>query len=392
MKFHSHLNTAVALLGNYDGKVPFAIYLKDHFRENKKYGSSDRKNITRCCYAYFRLGNALNTIPVEEKVLCGLFLTSPTSDALLQFFRPEWPFDLMGSTVPVTERIIFIQTIYPSFDALSIFKWKDELSEGVEVLPFVLSHLQQPDVFIRIRPGRQQQVTERLTELMIPFEQRNETAIALKPGVDLEKHFLIDKEIVIQDLNSQAAGNFILEIDTAVQTVWDCCAGSGGKSIQAVDLLPGILLTVSDIRESIVVNLKKRFQAAGIRKFTTFTIDLTRPVKQLPSRQQFDLVIADVPCSGSGTWGRTPEHLVHFNTTNIERYAAMQKAITQNVVSGIKPRGYLMYITCSVFSMENENVIRQLIENHPFRIIRQEMLKGYHQRSDNLFAALLQKL
>jgi 16S rRNA (cytosine967-C5)-methyltransferase len=390
MKFHSHLNTAIKLLDEFDGSIPFAAYIKSFFRENKKSGSSDRKNIARCCYAFFRMGNSLKDVKVEEQIFAGLLCTGNQPDPLLQFFKPDWPQELMTPSATLDEKIKFVHEIYPSFDPLSIFKWIDSLSEGIDVFPFVISHLQQPDVFIRTRPGAQQQVRESLTELKIPFDQKNETAIALKPGVDLEKHFLIDKEIVIQDLNSQAAGNFIREIDSEVKTVWDCCAGSGGKSIQAVDLLPGIELTVSDIRESIVINLKKRFQLAGIRKFTAFTIDLTRPVIQLPS-QQFDLVIADVPCSGSGTWGRTPEHLVHFNSTNIERYAAMQKAIAHNVVSCIRPAGYLLYITCSVFSRENENIIRQLVENQPFRIILQEMIKGYHHQADNLFAALLQK-
>ncbi len=392
MKFHSHLNTALKLLNEYDGSIPFTAYIKSFFRDNKKSGSSDRKNITRCCYAFFRMGNSLQDLPVEEKIFAGLFCTATQPNPLLQFFKPDWPQYRMPSAASPDERIKFLQEIYPSFDPLSIFKWTDALTDGIDVLPFALSHLQQPDLFIRVRPGNQQQVVERLTQLQLPFEQRSETAIALQPGIDMEKHFLIDKEIVIQDLNSQAAGNILRDIDTPVKTAWDCCAGSGGKSIQVFDLLPGIQLTVSDIRESIVANLKKRFHDAGIRKFTAFTIDLTRPSFQLPAKQQFDLVIADVPCSGSGTWGRTPEQLIHFQEVNIERYSTMQETITKNVVSNVRSGGYLMYITCSVFKRENEHIIRQLLENHPFTIIRQEMLKGYLQKSDSLFAALLQKL
>ena len=73
------------------------------------------------------------------------------------------------------------------------------------------------------------------------------------------------------------------------------------------DLLKGkVKLTVSDIRKNILHNLESRLGFAGINIFKKFTADLTIH-SGLDSGETFDIVICDVPCSGSGTWARTPE-------------------------------------------------------------------------------------
>ena len=69
------------------------------------------------------------------------------------------------------------------------------------------------------------------------------------------------------------------------------------------------------------------------------------------------MIIADVPCTGSGTWGRTPEQLYYFEDRKIEEYASLQKQIVTNVISHLAPGGYFLYITCSVFKKENEEAI-----------------------------------
>lgn len=415
MKFHSHLNTAIALLKAYDGKIPFSAYIKNHFRENKKFGSSDRKNIGNCCYSYFRLGNALNDIPIDEKILCGLFLTGFANDPMLHFFRPDWNEQLANTYLDLQTRIDFLRRFYPSFDIVSIFKWLELLSTSIVRQPFIESHLQQPDLFTRIRPGHCENVIHKLSTLQLPGLNSSQTKIEIHqtpnsisrphtpnskllksptlsfaPGFDVDKHFLIDKELVIQDLNSQRIAEFLTAIDEPVNQVWDCCAGSGGKSILAVDHLPGIQLTVSDIRESILENLKKRFYAAGIMKYKSFTSDLTKNKASLPATE-FDLIIADVPCSGSGTWSRTPEQLIHFRNDKIAQYVQIQKAIVSNALKRLRPGGWLLYITCSVFAMENETMIDFLVQHHPVQVIQQDLLKGYDIRADSLFAALLRK-
>src|SRR5690606_27157702 len=114
-------------------------------------------------------------------------------------------------------------------------------------------------------------------------------------------------------------------------SVWDCCAASGGKSILAKDILKNIQLTVSDIRKSILINLEKRFASAGIKAYTAKVADLTDPSFShsplAPSERfsragthhsAFDLIICDAPCSGSGTWARTPEQLYNWTEARLD--------------------------------------------------------------------------
>ena len=161
----------------------------------------------------------------------------------------------------------------------------------------------------------------------------------------------------------------------------------------AHDLNPKAGFTVSDIRESILANLKKRFQKAGIKNFKSFVADLTgspfTPGTHRDLHPPFDLIIADVPCSGSGTWSRTPEQLCFFDLKKINEYTNLQRRIISNIIKCLRPGGYLLYITCSVFKMENEVITDFIQKEFHLQLIKMELLKGYTLKADTLFAALL---
>jgi 16S rRNA (cytosine967-C5)-methyltransferase len=118
-------------------------------------------------------------------------------------------------------------------------------------------------------------------------------------------------------------------------------------------------------------------------------VDLTYPFE---IKKQFDFVFADVPCSGSGTWGRTPEQLQYFKPADLNKYTQLQTQIVQNITPAIKKEGYLLFATCSVFEKENEQNIATLLATGKFKLIAQQYFKGYEQQADTLFGALLQKI
>jgi 16S rRNA (cytosine967-C5)-methyltransferase len=103
--------------------------------------------------------------------------------------------------------------------------------------------------------------------------------------------------------------------------------------------------------------------------------------------QLFDLIICDAPCTGSGTWSRTPEQLAYFNPKKIDHYAMLQRSIVSNVLPHLKQDGRLVYITCSVFKKENEETVAFIREQFSMEIERMKLLKGYDQRADTLFVA-----
>jgi 16S rRNA (cytosine967-C5)-methyltransferase len=157
------------------------------------------------------------------------------------------------------------------------------------------------------------------------------------------------------------------------------------------DKNPRIELTVSDIRENIIINLKKRFAEAGMHRYKSFVADITKSNVPLPiNKESFDLIICDAPCSGSGTWGRTPEQLVFFTKEKIDHYANLQRSIAQNAAAYLKKGGFFLYITCSVYKKENEEVVTFLQQHTGLQLQSMQYFKGYHQKADTLFAAAFQ--
>jgi 16S rRNA (cytosine967-C5)-methyltransferase len=387
MKYFSHLNSAAEMIRLYDGRQPFHLYSKDFFKQNKKYGSKDRKSIAHLCYCYFRIGHTLQDESIADRILYGLFLCSDTTTEALQSLKPEWN-EQVG--IPVKDKCKMFSLEYP---ALNLFPLLNELSDGIEREPFNLSHLQQPDLFIRIRPGYRDSAIKKLEESAIHYSMPAGDCIAIPNTTKIDAIFDMNKEVVVQDYSSQRISGFIqLTIENVKSSlqVWDCCAASGGKSILANDILKDIELTVSDIRASILINLKKRFAEAGINQYKSFIADLTKPGLQL-KKENYQLIIADLPCSGSGTWGRTPEQLCYFDENTINEYSAIQKKIVANIIPCLEKKGYLLYITCSVFKKENEDMVKWLQSAYRLELIKMEILKGYTIKADTMFAALLIK-
>lgn len=388
-RYYSYLNSAKEILAAYSGQEPFASFLKKYFARHKKYGSKDRKQISHLCYCYFRLGKMQMTLPVEEKILASLFFCSNESNEVLHALRPDWNDKIK---LKLEEKCSMFNA---QCSMLNVFPWKEELSEGIEHEKFVMSFFIQPDLFLRLRPGKENGVKQKLEEKGIEYKLIKDDCVALSNSSKLDEIIELNKEAVVQDYSSQGGGDFLVPVRRGRQTegairVWDCCAASGGKSIMAKDILGDVDLTVSDIRESILINLKKRFNEAGIKNYKAFVADLAASKVKLPI-SDFELIICDAPCTGSGIWSRTPEQLYYFDKNEIRKYASLQEQIVSNTISHLQPGGYFLYITCSVFKKENEEVVEFIEKNFDLEVIRMEVLKGYDKKADTMFAALLQK-
>lgn len=380
------MNTAKKLITACSGGEPLAVYLKKYFAANKQHGSKDRKQITALCYNFYRLGRAMPGSPVEERILTGTFLCGNAPGEFLQFHRPDWN---AAIEQPLSEKINIA-----GLDIYELFPWKDELSEGADLFLFSSSFLIQPDLFLRLRPGKKVAVLKKLQEAGLLFDLRGDDCIALPNNTKLDGIIEPDKEAVVQDFNSRQVLNILKNPLSGIRlpiAVWDCCAASGGKSLLAYDLLDGkIQLTVSDIRESILSNLKERFSTAGIKNYNIEVADL-QTTNYKPQTSNFQLIICDAPCTGSGTWSRTPEQLYFFEKKAIGEYAEKQKQIVCNVIPHLQQNGIFIYITCSVFKQENEEVADFIKEKFHLRLLQMELLKGYDKKADSMFTAAFVK-
>ena len=389
--FYSYLNTAQAILSTYKFEQPFHVHLKSFFKRNKKYGSRDRKIISNLCFGFFRIGDAAIDLPFQDQVVIGYFLSHEFDNGFLATLQPGWVDKIQEV---IDHKLNVVESTYPTFNQQLLFPGVEFLTDGISPVTILHHHFYQPDFFIRARPGKRKLIEKKLVQHSIPFKVFGESALKLSSGTDLHSIVEIDKEAVIQDISSQSTIDYFPKFADAPVQVWDACAGSGGKSIMTVDYYKQVKLHVSDIREDILDELTRRFAAASIQPQSLFCTDLQQSLSKqvvdahLPV-EGVDLIIADVPCTGSGTWGRSPEWLKGFDLELIGEYQSRQKKIIANLPHHLKQEGFLLYITCSVYRQENEEVTDFLKSMSALSLIKQGVL--HQDGGDYLFAALFKK-
>lgn len=380
-RVEQQLRNLQRVLDAYHPTEPFARFLTKFFRENKQMGSSDRRMVSRLSYNLFRLGRSLENLPTLDRVVIAEFLCEKQSD-IVTLHQPAWVAHIQ---LPLKEKMQFLAK--QGHEIMhGLFSFSSPLSASIDAEHFALSHLIQPDLFIRVPRHNQQRVEKELTAQQISFETLSGNAYRLPNGTNLQAVSKLEGLYEVQDVSSQeslAGLNLV-----AGAKWWDACAGAGGKSLLLLDRCPAIALLVTDIRPSILRNLDERFRKAKIKAdVRTKVMDLTQDIDDIMEGESFDGILVDAPCTGSGTWGRTPEMLTQFDEEHIQTFVSLQQRIVDSVARYLKPDGVLMYITCSVFEAENEQLVRYLADKHGLTVEAAGIIKGYDRKSDSMFAA-----
>lgn len=185
--------------------------------------------------------------------------------------------------------------------------------------------------------------------------------------------------VELQDASAQALCLDLPMTDGA--RVMDYCAGGGGKILALADRA-GITGYAHDAAPQRMADLPARAARAGAQITT-----LSDPAAATP----YDLVLCDAPCSGSGTWRRTPEAKWRLSAGDLDRFAVLQGGILDDACQLVAPGGHLAYATCSLFAQENDDVVSDFRARHPeWRLIRSHSwMPG--PRGDGFFMALLRR-
>jgi 16S rRNA (cytosine967-C5)-methyltransferase len=393
MREEQQLKTFKRIIEEYPANSPLTKFLPGFYKKNKQMGSTDRRVASQLLYNFFRLGQAAIDHPLEERLFIAQFLCNNSADSFLAHFRPELNAQIESS---FAEKIDILQDKY-RFDLNEVFPFTGHLSKGINKEAFLKSLFIQPDLFIRIHPGKKELVKSVLLSAGVDFKEVSSQTLALPNATKLDLIFggpeitSLNKSypFEVQDLSSQQTGSYFEP--KRYEHWWDACAASGGKSLLLFNQEPLIKLVVSDIRESVLNNLDERFIGAGLRTYQKKVLDLTQNADPILHNFQFDGIILDAPCSGSGTWGRTPEMISQFEEYKIQGFHNLQKTIAANVIKYLKPGKPLIYITCSVFKEENENVVGHLVNELGLQLESSAVLKGYENKADTMFVARLLK-
>jgi 16S rRNA (cytosine967-C5)-methyltransferase len=137
--------------------------------------------------------------------------------------------------------------------------------------------------------------------------------------------------------------------------VWDCCAAPGGKTLVMAARLAGAEVLATDVSAKRLAAMQGRLRrypyAAEVK---TAVIDAA---KAPASVGEFDLILCDVPCSGTGTLGRNPEIRLRLQPEELARQAARQQMILSSALKRLAVGGRLVYSTCSLEPEECEAVV-----------------------------------
>jgi len=145
-------------------------------------------------------------------------------------------------------------------------------------------------------------------------------------------------------------------------TVLDACGAPGGKSFAAAIVMNNSgKIYSNDIHENKLTRVKEGAKRLGIDIISTAVMDASKPDKSLVS--SFDLVIADVPCSGLGVIRKKPD-IRYKNLSEIEKLPETQLTILNGLAPCVKPGGVLLYSTCTVLEQENDGVIERFLHEH----------------------------
>lgn len=167
--------------------------------------------------------------------------------------------------------------------------------------------------------------------------------------------------IYVQDPGAMATVCAVdIEDDFAV---CDLCSAPGGKSGQIAARIPrGFLLSNEYVpkRAKIVVS---NFERLGVRRAVVTSLD-TAEIARL-FKDHFDLVIADVPCSGEGMFRKYDEAIAEWSEENVRVCAERQTEIIRNAAKIVRPGGRIIYSTCTYSLEENEKVIDGFLAEFP---------------------------
>ncbi len=386
MKAIHQLATFNNILNQYDFKEPLSRFLATFFRQHKQMGSTDRRIATRLMYNYFRIGKILINEAVETRLLIAELLCNNQPNSFVSHFKPEWENVFSYS---LGDKILFLKSNFKDFNLENVFALHHHLSTDIDKEVFYNSFFTQPDLFIRIKKGEDRVIIKQLISSNLAHKVIDKQTVSFANGIKLDT-VLTNKAIYeVQDLSSQGVGQYFKP--QKWDKWWDCCAASGGKSLLLYDEQPDIKLVVSDIRESVLINLDERFKTAGLKNYQKKILDLTLNPAPYMHNYAFDGIIFDAPCSGSGTWGRTPEMLHQFEAHKINFFSDLQRRIASNIIPYLNPGKPLIYITCSVFKQENEEQVAWLQSQFGLVLESQQIIKGYHLKADTMFVARLVK-
>ncbi len=272
----------------------------------------------------------------------------------------------------------------PDWVRFEVQEWfLDHIPDPQHELPPLLD---QAPVVLRANGNREKIIEQLLSEgIKVHPCARSPLGLILDERCDLTETKAYKKGLIeIQDEGAQ-----LLSLEIGVKPkddVFDFCAGAGGKSLIFAQIMQNKgFIQAYDASFKRLSELSKRAYRA---KAT-----IIKPVFKLPETyKKFDHVVVDAPCSGTGTWRRSPDGRWSLTLKQLENIVSKQADILNVAEQYVKNGHFLSYITCSLTFDENERQIEHFIKHHPrYQIIKQMRFSPARTQTDGFFLCVMQK-
>jgi 16S rRNA (cytosine967-C5)-methyltransferase len=333
----SALALAVSLIPGIDEKHPADAILRQSFRGTMAVDRATSAAVARLVFSFFRWrGLVARGLPLPRQVesaaaLAGRFAREPDSfsDESLERVVPAW----VASQVSV--KAAWLRAIQA-----------------------------EPRLWLRVRPGTADAVAAALGDLARPLPEALPDAVVYGGQQDLFRtpefqagHF------ELQDVASQAVG--VLCGPRPGESWWDACAGEGGKTLHLADQMQNKgVVWGTDRAEWRLQRLRMRASRAGLFNVRWGIWD---GGAGRPTRDRFDGVLVDAPCSGIGTWQRNPHARWTSRPEGIAELAAVQLDLLRHASAAVKPGGRLVYAVCTLSRAETVEVAKAFAESEEGR-------------------------
>ncbi len=424
MKPASRIQATIEILErDKDIRVPLDSCLGDYMRNRRYIGAKDRREIAERVYAMARHAARLNwwltrlKAPdssrmdaifwlvlgegMDESRLSDLFDGSSYAPAILTDEERSIIQKLVGHTINNDDMPEAVLCECPAdYEPVLRAYFKDGFADEMKAMLEPATLDVRVNIFGMDRDNAQRSLAkdgiETIPTPYSPWGLRCSDKAYLSKTKAMNKGW-----IDIQDEGSQLIAH-MCDVAPGMQ-VLDYCAGGGGKTLAlAAAMQRKGRIVAMDTDDKRLENGRKRYKKSGLADIIE-----VRPLTEERNRKwlkrqkgSFDVVLLDVPCSGSGTWRRNPDMRWRHYGPSLEELITIQSEILNATANKVKPGGKMVYATCSLLPQENEEQIEKFLSTNPeftIKPVDQSVglgtpfmrLTPHRHKTDGFFAAVM---
>ena len=408
---YDRVSCVLELLKSFDNKSKIASKLvQNYFRSNRNIGSKDRKFISNCFWNIIKHRNKINwhlkninlTVTYERQIILELFFLNVNYRNDLPKIKNLFLLHFKSNKACKDNDLDLLK--YLNFNKF----YDQDMPEDVfyELPAFLLKSIKRNfklnwenvvlslnnEAFLDIRVNilknkTREEIIKLLRKIETPFQLSKYSPL----GIRFLKRFPISGNKLYKSGNIEVQGEasqlmvLLLGAKPGMQ-VADICSGGGGKSLMLADLMrnKGRILAL-DINKKRLKQASLRLKRSGVHNVELRLVDVNWDTKGL--EKKFDLVLIDAPCSGIGTWSRSPDSRFNFNKKKLDELMITQSELLFKGSKMVVPGGKLAYVTCSILPEEGIDQIERfnkIIDSDFFEINMINMWKNNHFISNNL--------